>query len=630
MIRTLFREANKPEPTEKIDKSGAVKWGDDNLYPQFLVGLAYDNPIHGGIINQKVTFMTAGGVIIEGDEQNVAFKSGVSLQKAVENAVRDFEIGETFCFLFKKSATTGKWTAENIDFELIRATENMVFFDYSEDWGTQRQGTDTGFKKIKSIQYVSAEDTECIFTNITRPKQRFHGEKRKKTLTSNYYPVPVYSGAITSILAGVEQDYFTYSEVVNGYKGGTLINMANGVPDSEREENKIIDRIKGEASNKTTQGGLTVTFSDGQETAPTVQQINGNDLDKRYLESNREITKKIMMAHSVISAELFGLVSESMFGSKEQLEISYKLFQENYVKKRQSIVADSLTWAFKRLNGFMGKIVFNDYVLNLEKNVSTDNAVSNAINGMSPLVANKLLGVLTTNEIRALAKLPAIQGGDTVPTQVAPTAMEKMSKEESSDEVISMFENVGKSKSEFKVLLTKDYETFEDNEELFKSEFLIGKFAFELTDIDRQILQLIDSGESYQSVVKAIGKDAQFLSKRLFQLTDNGYLNDWELTDKGQKASVQANQIEVRYSYELRSNAPDLVEGGQSRPFCAKLIDLDRLYTRDEINSISNAIGRDVWTYRGGWYTIPKGSANAGRHTPSCRHLWQQHITVKN
>ncbi len=42
MIRSIFREAKQPQPIEKIDRSGDVKWGEDGLYPQFLVGLSYE------------------------------------------------------------------------------------------------------------------------------------------------------------------------------------------------------------------------------------------------------------------------------------------------------------------------------------------------------------------------------------------------------------------------------------------------------------------------------------------------------------------------------------------------------------------------------------------------------------
>lgn len=55
------------------------------------------------------------------------------------------------------------------------------------------------------------------------------------------------------------------------------------------------------------------------------------------------------------------------------------------------------------------------------------------------------------------------------------------------------------------------------------------------------------------------------------------------------------------------------------------MVGLNRMYTRDEINKISSEIKRDVWTFRGGWYHNPDTDVN----TPSCRHLWQQHITVK-
>lgn len=582
MIRTLFREANKPEPIEKIDKSGTITWGVDNLYAQFLNGMYYDNPIHGGIINQKVKFITAGGISVTGDATKLRFGSGLDLQAVVESVCLDYEIGDTFSILFKKSKTDNLWSAEPIDFELIRATENLVFFDYSEDWSKPltQQGTKTGFRKIKSILYVTQEDTECIFTNITRPKQRYHGEK-KKTLTSNYYPAPNYSGAITSILSGIEMSYFTYSEVVNGYKGGTLINLANGLPETVQEEDKIIKRIKGEASNRDTQGGLTVTFSDGQDSAPTVQQVNGNDLDKRYDQSKKSVRDEIMVAHGVISPALFSVMSDNLFGSRDEMETAYLLFKENYVQFRQRTIESSLEWCFKRLNGFNGTIKFNDFI---------------------PLILKpKAQEVAPTTE---------------------PIVQEKMSKE---IDVVSLFEKVGGSKEDFKILASRPYEKFEDNEESFKDEFVLGKFAFDLTDVHRQILNLIANGESYQAVNEAIGKGGAWLSKRLFELTENGYLDNWEVTDKGQRASVPATELEVRYSYELRPNAPDLVPGGSSRPFCERMVGLNRMYTRDEIEQISKEIRRDVWTFRGGWYHNPETDVN----TPSCRHLWQQHITVK-
>lgn len=624
MIRSIFREAKQPQPIEKVDKSGTVKCGEDNLYQQFLVGLYYDNPVHNGIVNQKIKFITAGGVTTTSVEDFENGRSAYDYQELSEMVAKDGEIFDGYALIYKKDISTGEWYANPVDFELIRQTEGGIFFDYSEDWSKSQQSEKTKFRKIKSIFHVTDEDTECIFYNIQRPKQR-KLEKNQRTLglTSSYYPAPGYSGAITQIMAGIEMDFYTYSEVVNGYKGGTVISLLNGVPDSEKEENDIIKRIKDEATDRDTQGGITILFADGKDRAPEINQMSGNDLDKRYIETGKETIRKIMIAHGVISPALFGVLSETMFGSKEEMTVAFKLFQDNYSKSKQTWIAEGLNWAFNKLNKRELGLSFNEYVLNLEQNVEETNRTSAALNGMSPLVANKVLSNLTVNEIRSLASLAPLEGGDALPNEVtgAPTAFSA----EQSDKVAELFSTSGTSRSEFVILDSRGYTTFEDNESDYKSQFMKERFELVLTDDDRNILQMIRNGESYDAISKAIGKGGSFLSNRLLKLGQNGYVDGWEVTEKGVRASVVLAELEVMYSYEKRPDAPDLVSGGKSRPFCERMLQLDKLYTREEINMISSQVDRDVWSYRGGWYHNP----DTDKNTPSCRHQWNQIITVK-
>ncbi len=63
----------------------------------------------------------------------------------------------------------------------------------------------------------------------------------------------------------------------------------------------------------------------------------------------------------------------------------------------------------------------------------------------------------------------------------------------------------------------------------------------------------------------------------------------------------------------------------ESREFCEKLLELNRIFTREDINAISSKVDRDVWKYKGGWYTNPE----TGVTTPFCRHEWVQQITIK-
>lgn len=617
MIRQIFREANLPLPTEKVDAKGKVKWGVDNLYPQFLNGLYYDNPIHQGIIDQKTKFITAGGITVTDSTAEENGNSAFTLTEIVEIIAKDNEISNAFAIHWKKDVLTDKWYALPLDYELVRCLEGLNYFEVSDDWSKTSQTLEkTGYKRLKNIKNVTDEDLECIQYNIERPKQR--KIEKSKDLTANYYPAPPYSGAITSIMAGIEMDFFTFSEVINGYKGGAVIALNDGVPESEQEEDKIIKRIKEDATDRDKQGGLTILFSDGKDRAPEIHQMNGNDLDKRYIESNKEILRKIMIAHGVISPALFGVLSESMFGSKEEMEIAYKLFQENYAKARQNTIEEALNWAWEKLNKTQLGLTFNDYILSLDQNVAETNAVSSALNGMSPLVANKVLTALTVNEIRALARLAPIANGDTIPS-AAPAGFKAM------DPIIDAFSKVGTDRDSVNIISSREYNDYEDNEDEFKREFLSNRFAVALTDDDRNILQMIKAGESYDAISKAIGKGGAYLSKRLFVLKDNGYVDGWNITDKGQSAAAVIAELEVVYSYEKRPNAPDLVPGGSSRPFCEALIELNRVYTRLEIDAISAQVDRDVWRYRGGWYHNPNTEVN----TPSCRHQWKQNIIVR-
>ena len=52
---------------------------------------------------------------------------------------------------------------------------------------------------------------------------------------------------------------------------------------------------------------------------------------------------------------------------------------------------------------------------------------------------------------------------------------------------------------------------------------------------------------------------------------------------------------------------------------------MNRTYTRQDIDNISVRVDRDVWKYRGGWYTNPETKVT----TPYCRHEWVQQIAIK-
>jgi len=84
--------------------------------------------------------------------------------------------------------------------------------------------------------------------------------------------------------------------------------------------------------------------------------------------------------------------------------------------------------------------------------------------------------------------------------------------------------------------------------------------------------------------------------------------------------------LEVRYKYAWAAGFSNK-DKRTSREFCKVMLDLadqGKVYTRDDINGISNIMGYSVWNRRGGWYHTASGV-----NRPQCRHVWEQQIVIR-
>jgi hypothetical protein len=617
-----FREAEVPQPYEKKDPIGFVKWGNDNLYPQFLYRLLYESPLQSGIINTKVKYITSGGLNYEGNDlakweqiKNNG-KSKYTLDELLPYISQDFEVTESFYLKCTKNITTGLFEFDVLDAELMRNDENGIYFYYSENWIGSQSVEKTGFKKYKSIQYIDPTDIEVVLYVSGKSKQiRLDNGK----LTSNIYPMPNYSGGIVSIMADIEMNHFHYSESVNSFAGGTMISLNNGVP-SEEDKREIEKKYKDAVTDRKKKGGVVIAYADGKEREASITQISGTDLDKRYIETQKFIVDSVMIAHGVINPSLFGVKTSGQLGTTQELETSFLIFKQNYITARQKIISDALTYANMKLNDLSGTIGFNDYNLVFDASSDETNIVGDTLNKMSPLLANKVLSTLTTNEIRAIAKLPPIEGGDMIPT----TAPQQFNHE---DRIISQFKNIGVPKKDLTFVKSRPIEKF-DNLESDEADFLamhqIESFA-SVTSKDKKILGLINQGVSYNDLVRELNQTPKEVSAKLLDLEKNGYLEKnngrLEVSRLGQ-AEIEQTQFRILYTYEKRDDAPPLKT--ESREFCREMLKLDRAYLRTEIDQIQNDEGTSVWLYRGGWYANPE----TGKNQPSCRHFWKMNIVI--
>ena len=84
--------------------------------------------------------------------------------------------------------------------------------------------------------------------------------------------------------------------------------------------------------------------------------------------------------------------------------------------------------------------------------------------------------------------------------------------------------------------------------------------------------------------------------------------------------------LEVRYKYAWAAGFSNK-DKRTSREFCKVMMDLadqGKVYTRDDIDGISNIMGYSVWNRRGGWYHTASGV-----NRPQCRHVWEQRLVIR-
>jgi hypothetical protein len=116
-----------------------------------------------------------------------------------------------------------------------------------------------------------------------------------------------------------------------------------------------------------------------------------------------------------------GVRTTGSLGGGADIKQAYVIFEKNVVMELRSCVQHifnelltiSKIPAEFTINNFQ---VINENIVELEGDTSKTN---DALNSLSPLVATKVLETMTINEVRALASLPPIDGGDVTQSAAA-------------------------------------------------------------------------------------------------------------------------------------------------------------------------------------------------------------------
>lgn len=192
-------------------------------------------------------------------------------------------------------------------------------------------------------------------------------------------------------------------------------------PQSDEEKKAIKDTME-RAKGAQNAGKGVAFFANNKESLPTIESIPTNNLDNVFQVTTESIDSKICQAHT-IDPILMGIRVSGKLGSGSDIKQAYVIFEKNTIIPLRETVQDIINDLFDiakikarvEINNFQ---IVNETIVEVEGDASK---TQDALNAMSPLVANKVLESMTDNEIRALASLPPVEGGDVIKSQTPQT-----------------------------------------------------------------------------------------------------------------------------------------------------------------------------------------------------------------
>jgi hypothetical protein len=385
-----------------------VRFGTDNLYPQMLNQMYYSSPLHGAIVDYKTNAVIGGGFNLTTDKltpqeklEMFTFEKKANLKHTVKAVTKQLIIHNRVYFKLYFGEKKKLIKIENVSPDKVRVSRFGDMYYLCDDWSTN-----IDIKEIKPYHITCKDECQLYSYEV-------------QSVGQDHYSLPTYSSALNFAFLSGELSYFAKSNIQNSVFPSFAM-MFPKRPQSEEEKHMIketIDRLKGAANA----GKAVAFFANSADQLPKIESLPTNGNDKLFHEASALNTEQICFSHT-IDPILMGIRTTGSLGNGSDIKQAYVIFEKNVVMElRQQVTTifnEILTIARIpaefTINNFQ---IINETIVELEGESSKTN---DALNTLSPLVATKVLETMTINEIRALASLGPVEGGDV--TQAAANA----------------------------------------------------------------------------------------------------------------------------------------------------------------------------------------------------------------
>jgi hypothetical protein len=331
-IQAINLSAYQPvEAVEKENRAGYIDYGHNNLFPQHLINLYQNSPIHNALVN-SISYMIEGqgtGTILDNALQGIAFD--LKLQGA-------FVAEVIWSMDFTRVVQINHLPFENCRLAYDKEEDDITGIFYSKDWANTRS-------KRGKPEFIPAFNPSIA---QEQPRQVIYAHGM--SAGSVYYPKPDYFGALNYVELSYQMGLYHVNNILNGLFPSFIINFLNGIP--QKEEREAIRREwETRLSGAANAGKFLMTFNEDPARAPQIQDFPLSDADKQYQFLSEETAKQIMVGHRVVSPLIHGIRDTTGFGSnKDEMLVGLEIFNNQVIKPYQRIIERVFTPILGEIN----------------------------------------------------------------------------------------------------------------------------------------------------------------------------------------------------------------------------------------------------------------------------------------
>lgn len=594
---------HKPPVFKVIKNQDWIEFGVEppykNNYPKYLQSLFERANLHGAFLKAKQYYISGAGLTIDKSAKTVGDISellqmlketnslGESISDILNKCVLDYVLFGG-CYVEVNWSINGKkFEITHMPFNNLRRSVNNDGYWYSNDWSQSKQNQT---KEKTELEFIPDYDVEN-----GSGKQIY--ALKSYGIGTEYYPKPEYLGLVPCAEVETEISNYHLNAIKSGFHIGTIITFI-GKP-SPTEQDEIERQLKNKFQGTDAAGSLLLQFTRDKDGQPQITRLAADDLDKKFETLTKWVDQQLTAGHHM-SPIIAGIKTEGQLGGRSEIDLAFDLFKNTWVKPNQKVLENWINKLYE-FYGFEDRIRFKE------------------VRPIAPFEYKDVLSYMTNNEIRELIGLSKLKE-DTSEKQ------QQFNKSQTvEDIIISEFSATGEDASFYNVIESREI-TPED-------------FQSYATALEKSILAILEKDPlaTDKSIGEALKKDESTITEAINKMIEDGLIEMGEKTQEGEvirKAKVSSEgkslaeeskvaDSEVKYFYDWKTGF-DNSDLKTSRPFCKKLMDLNRYYSREQIDAISAKVGLNVFMYGGGWWNMGNGT-----NSPSCRHIWKSVIVKR-